>query len=393
MGPVIQKPDYIGAIENMERENLPEYCLSPKNKITLPVDSIHVVSQVRHGRNAIQEDLNSSVNNRYVMHDIQVAIMSEDEFKEYIEIVNELWGSKHDISDFEPYDNNLYNVVIAGHGRLSAAKRYDDRHPEIRSTLDCTYYLHPSYEEVMAVQLEENLHSVPSTERQAKAIVEIYLIGLKQGLWTGPQEFLRRPEVQLSGNQLRNALYYAELPEDIQEYVQAGTLPYTVAVELGRSKKSVQGFYTHKFMPNSNGNGTKPKPLPEIEDLVRGWFLERIVIIQNNSLNSPDAVAHIQASVKDLELMLDSEPGNLSFGDIEGVMSSPEEQAQDYAKEQRRKYTSLVKQLGEKRIFGVHRALLLHAQNVENGNEVITKFGQRMEQISKQIGSTTLNEA
>ena len=207
----------------------------------IPVKHLILLSQVRAGMNPDYMNIYSSMKTNGLLNPIDIAMMDEFQFADYIAFTNSLWGTDTSIEEFEDQIfEGYYPLVIAGHTRTKAAKKLEDE-DVMQRTFAVMSKIHkisdPS--EIISLQLDENLHSKPPMERQAMAIVESYEYGKLYGKWTTPNEFARLNKDKFSKKILADALGFARLPDQARDFVFSGNLSYTAAVEIGRATETI----------------------------------------------------------------------------------------------------------------------------------------------------------
>jgi hypothetical protein len=158
--------------------------------------------------------------------------MDYEGLKNHINFINQLWKKNIDITSFTPI-GDYYYVVIAGHTRLDGIK-------DIAKKKNCeakvTVKLHnvKTSEEILAIQLDENIHSEPRLEERAIAIIETYRLGIMNGKWHDQDDFIKQNKSKFSRRVLNDALVFSNLPLEVQEYIYSKNIPFAVGVELGR---------------------------------------------------------------------------------------------------------------------------------------------------------------
>lgn len=202
-----------------------EYIVIDPNKLV-------VLPQVRKIKNTKLEEIMDSIEDRGLINPIDVAKLNYEELKSHINFLTQLWKKNINIDNFKPIDGYYY-VVIAGHTRLEAIKKIGKNK---NAKIDVAVKVHDvkTSEEILAIQLDENLHSEPRLEERAIAIIETYHLGIINKKWCDKNEFIKQNQNKFSRRILNDALVFADLPLEVQEYVFSHNIPFSVGVELGR---------------------------------------------------------------------------------------------------------------------------------------------------------------
>lgn len=265
----------------------------------IPVQQLVVMPQVRSGMNPDLRDIKESIRSNGLLNPIDVAVMDEFQLTDYIEFVNDLWGTEVSMLDFEGKqdENGFYHLVVAGHTRTEAIMQLE-REDEFGQTYAVMAKIHkvsdPS--EIISLQLDENLHSKPAQERQAMAIVEAYEYGKRHDRWATPAEFARLNKDKFSRKVLKEALGFARLPDRARDFVFSGTLSYNAAVELGKSAETILDNIAANFgLTVEDAVPTEAEAaFQEAYHTQVGLFISHI---QGEGLNSTAAKKYLQGQV------------------------------------------------------------------------------------------------
>lgn len=265
----------------------------------IPVRRLTVMPQVRTGMNPDLRDIKESIRSNGLLNPIDVAVMDELQLMDYIEFVNDLWGTDVSMFDFQDKqdENGLFYLVVAGHTRTEAIKQLEDE-DESGSTYAIMAKIHkvsnPS--EIISLQLDENLHSKPAQERQAMAIVEAYEYGRRHGEWKTPSEFARLNKGKFSRKVLSEAIGFARLPDRARDFVFSGSLSYNAAVELGKSAEIILDNIAANF-----GLGAMDVVPEEAEVRFQEAYHTQVGLfishIQGEGLNSTAAKKYLQGQM------------------------------------------------------------------------------------------------
>jgi len=218
---------------------------------TLPVASLVVLYQIRDGANPIQDELVDSIRINGLDNPPNVAICNDSEARAYVDFTNRAWGSTVTMDDLEDYrqpDSGLFHIAIAGLSRAIALRQIEAEdsallgHPAGNAVV-CKIEQDNSVAALVNKQRLENIHSRPSEERHAMAVVETYHFGLMSGEWTSPDEFRQAYGGRIGKKMIEDALHFADLPSPIRSLVFSGFVPYKVGIELGRAAPVIAQSY------------------------------------------------------------------------------------------------------------------------------------------------------
>jgi hypothetical protein len=199
-----------------------------------------VLPQVRKTKNARIDEIADSIADKGLINPIDVARLTYDELKNHINFLNQLWKKNININSFTPV-NGYYYVVIAGHTRLEGIKRNAERNI-CNDDIEVKIHKVKTSREILAIQLDENIHTEPRIEERAIAIIETYRLGIINGEWKDKAEFILKNKDKFSRHVLNDALIFADLPVEVQEYIFSYRVPYAIGVELGRIFSLIQKY-------------------------------------------------------------------------------------------------------------------------------------------------------
>jgi hypothetical protein len=353
--------------------------------IELPVASFVRLPQVRSGMNPDLPELKQSIGTRGLLNQIDAARMSEAQLAAYIDFVNRTWKTDVSLDDFVMHkqpDENYY-VVIAGHTRTEAVFQLQEE-DEAGFEYAMIAKVHPisTPEEIIALQLDENIHSKPAQEQRAIAIVETYRHGLESGMWANKTEFLKQSKGKFSRRILDEAMGFAQLPPQAIDFVFSGKLSYNAAVALGLASETVMDYTAMKL------GYEMAIPLEATEEFEQAYRQEvglMIARISNRNLNGTAAKKFIGGQVGHMQAQItrSQEPGNqeelFAFDLI-----SPREQADAYLRQLQKEYRAALRDMQQSSIEAVTGALNLHRRLV--GSEGLDIFEQEEEVRRRQLG-------
>ncbi len=287
--------------------------------VIIDLDKLVVLPQVRKKKNEKIDEMADSIEDRGLINPLDVARLNKEELQSHINFISSLWRENIDINSFLPIDG-FYYVVIAGHTRLDALRHNAKTHNRKDQV---SIKIHPvkSSEEILAIQLDENIHSEPKIEERAIAIIETYRLGIEIGRWNNKEEFIKKNKNKFSRRILNDALLFADLPLEAQEYVFARNIPYNIGVELGRVKPLIRKYEADFEEIESN-----------IEKNIKLHYGRLLIKIQN-AKSKKRALSIIEAHCKNLNDHFRPKE-DLQQEMFEWLMSSPDRQAEIHKKEQ-----------------------------------------------------------
>lgn len=208
--------------------------------IIIDLDKLVVLPQVRKIKNAKIDEMADSIEDRGLINPLDVARLSHDELQSHISFINGLWKKDVKINSFIPIEDHYY-VIIAGHSRLEALKKNAKAN---KRKDQVSVKIHPAKtsEEILAIQLDENIHTEPRIEERAISIIETYRLGIMNGKWNDKEDFIQKNNNKFSRRVLNDALFFADLPLEVQEYVFSNNIAYAVGVELGKLRPLIEKY-------------------------------------------------------------------------------------------------------------------------------------------------------
>lgn len=156
-------------------------------------------------------------------HPPMVNMLEPSYAKQYVEELNDVQRTSHDIDELHVGAGGLYHVMIGGHRRLAAmhlAVRMQSKSVE-HSTVRALPEFNLPYGEALDIQIQENTHQPVAPVDEARSIRGAYLHGLKMGLYKTPADFINRG--MYKEGKVRDALHYCQLPQEIQDMVEGYT--------------------------------------------------------------------------------------------------------------------------------------------------------------------------
>lgn len=266
--------------------------------VLLRVGSICVFDQTRGGVNPQQELLRESIAVHGLINCLDVVRLSRSAVVSYADFVGELWGRTQDISALPVSSHvpGMYDTLVAGHSRLVAIKDNEQDYAATANARNLPYNpgmaqvpakLHAAASpiEMLAIQINENIHKAPSQERVAIALVESYYLGLRDGLWKSTHDFLKQNTNRFSRRQLHDAVAFSKLPEPARALVFAKCLPYSVGTALGDFSRVVETFYSQKYFEGRKRIELDPDERARFDGLVASKIMREATLAQTKRLN------------------------------------------------------------------------------------------------------------
>lgn len=330
MATTLERMEYASAIEQKERKVFGRY-----ETVDVPVDLLVRMPQVRKGNNSELDKLKDSIRSR-LLNAIDVARMEEPELEKYIAFVNRTWRADVSIENYyhqRQWDDNgnpYYYLVIAGHSRTEAISQLQDENPDYEYAVAAKIHDVTEYDDIIAIQLDENIYSPPQPARRATAIVEAYRHGIETGKWEDEKQFLERSGDKFSADVLKDALGFAKLPLEAQDFVFTGSISYSAAVALGRASDTLRE-YTAKKLEGYQPVGGE---VITFDTLYRSEIAAIIAHMQNEKMGAARAEAYIKAQVAHKEEIMKQMDGPENQPVL--FLVSPEEQVRAYREQLKR---------------------------------------------------------
>jgi hypothetical protein len=303
-GAAVDRAEEALAVERVDAaaEYLEPLHYGPQKLEWVAADEIVAMSQVRDGVNPVFGELKGSVAKRQkILEPVIAAWVTEELLGDYIEFVNEVWKAEHKLADYRPSRFGKYLLLIAGNTRFAVIKSVEsDREQEALARGQTDYnpgkaQILTSIEqvdspaEILALQLEENIHSRPNSERSAMGLVETYKYGLRHGIWNNKRQFLAQNQDKFSEYDLNNALAFADLPDFIRGIILDGACPYLAGVELGRTLPVYREYLLKKSYKDRSFDDLTSEEVDEFESTVDSWLLLQTATLERGKFSSKAA--------------------------------------------------------------------------------------------------------
>ena len=198
------------------------------------------LTQVRGVRNPAFDALHESIESTDLNNPPSLSRLNYEELLAYIQAINVVWKSDHDIDELEAFmlpDGNFY-LAGGGHTRTEAILESVDEVTRetgkpARALIECNINDAKTPLEIMGLQISDNLGSAPAPELRAIGVVESYFYGILMGHWTTKKDFLEKNASQVDSGVLKDALAFIELPLEARENVFNKDIHYSSGVAIG----------------------------------------------------------------------------------------------------------------------------------------------------------------
>lgn len=354
--------------------------------IELPVKSFVRPPQVRSGMNPELPNIKDSIRTRGLLNQTDAARMNEVQLGVYLDFVNRTWGTNVSIEDYamqQQPDGNYY-VIVAGYTRTEAlCQLQDEDDVGYEYAMMAKVHSISTPEELIALQLDENLHSKPAQEQRAIAVVEAYQYGIESGLWSNKLEFLEQSRGKFSKQILNDALGFAQLPPQARDFVFSGRLSYNAAVALGQATDLIIEYHVVKM----GYDETLFEVTPEFDEAYTKYIGHLIAQITNRNINGTAAKKFIAGQMSVLRQEIDAIRGSHDEDSL-FELASPEEQRQLYLNQLTRDYRAALRDMRSTSIEAVSSSLELHRRLV--GDEEIDGLDDERRERTKLFASSVL---
>lgn len=226
----------------VEREGATERVRGRTEHVGLYSFEVVVLSQIRGERNPIADELKADILANDLQDPIEVCRVDEALLSKYIEFTNNVWESEFALEQFAEVQqpDGTYHLLTGGHTRLMVIQELElefagtDIFPVL--PIEAKVHKVESIWDIIQKQSSENIHSTPSRERRAMALVEAYEAGKADGLWGSVEEYAGRTGASNNRmNSLQEAQFFSQLPEHVRNLVFQKALHYSAGVEIGKS--------------------------------------------------------------------------------------------------------------------------------------------------------------
>lgn len=367
------------------------------------------LSQTRDVINPMLRELEESIERTDMINQPDVACLNPEALDTYIDFVNRVWRSDHRIEDFSPDEHGMYYLVVAGHSRIMAVENNERRRSAnaqkdgystdpLSAHIDCKIIDAIRPEQIIAYQLEENLHKMPSQERVAMALVETYLYGLEQGIWTNKTEFLEGQGARFSRKQLNDAIAFSELPVEMRDFTLAGGAKYGVVVEIAKMLEVYRDYQLFLYFRNAS-DADVIAAAEEIDEQCTAWVGVEIATANRSALNITAARKKYKSLRENWEAHMlrvaVEEADEANYGDRPLFSLSGHEE--DWRREMRRTrehYLREIKLLAKEPFSRASLLINLHAKaarlNDLEKDEVLVTIHSGVTEFARKAGAKTL---
>jgi len=356
-----------------------------------------MVSQQRGSNNPAYANIKESIKNGDLINPPDIALLQRDALDDYILFINKIWGAEHDIGDYEPDEDGYYHLVIAGHTRVEAMIEIEDE--KIYELIELGYdisdvvpptvwskiYRDKQPEDILALQMDENLHEKPSQERTAIAMVETYLYGLEVGKWRTKKEFIEANEGKFSQNTLNKALVFCELDQVTRDFVFTGAVAYGPIVELAKTVQAHRQYIRMRYFSAVAEVDLTDEQLAEIEQEIAQWNAGEVAYIQKKHLNVTACKKRYESFRSTWQ---DYDPEHESQA---ALFSDPTREWRDARRHTRDTLRRRVTEIAKLPLSGAFQALQLHVQvmgpDSKEGQEMLDVLNSGVRQFEGKFQS------
>lgn len=351
----------------VQERGRPELEVIPERKVygkhtykPVPARNLIMMPQVRGNLNPDFYALKEDIRDKGLLEPPDVVEMTREGLANYIDFINSVWSSDVQVEDYDRLAiDGVYNLVAAGHTRsraiLEIADEEDDD-PDIVSKIHET----DDPFEIISIQMRENLHSKPPQERTALAIVEAYLIGVRQGLWKDEEGFVAAKGDKFSRDQVSDAVGFARLPETIRDFVFAGQLPYNAALALGRGSEMIAEHVQAQL-------GYAMIVSDEQEEQFTKAYNKKVALIvamltNRPKMNSTASKKFIQARIDELEQITRKLLGVTDINSPTIAVPAAKNQDEIYLRQLNREYIQAMQEVAARPVAATETALRLYTR-------------------------------
>lgn len=374
------------------------------NFLRVSYPHLNVVSQIRGKANPEASRLKESIERQGLINNIDVARLAPDAFEAYLKAVQHIYRKDSTAHLVPPVmaPDGFYYLVIAGHTRHAAVggiiedkvKATADSDAPLRSgqfDIVCKIYEDLDTEDIFALQMAENFHSTPPPERSAMAIVEYYIYGLDNGLWSNKAEFTRATENKISDDVLTAAIAFADLPTDIREFVFAGTFAYGSAVALGGLVPLREAYLSQRFF-DKDIDALDDDETDEVNAILQEWLAVEVLHIQNRKLSVEKTKKYVKSLKSEMERELGEDQPDLTLD----FLVDPTEALAEERRSTHRRYKALLDERMSRKAELADRALSMHLAlfgDPEAAARMSEQLDMYIESLKRPVGRIAARQA
>lgn len=175
-----------------------------------------------------------------------VAYLDARQAERYLASANEFFGTDYHLNQFSPDDFGHYRLTIFGHNRQMgiASVNYETAgHIDNGEMFEAKFYPGINFKSAIRIQFVENTGESPEITERAQLICEYARLGLQENASLRGADIAK--ELNLSTQQVRDALVFNGLPADVRSLVEDGNgLSFSAAVQLAK----LSGAYTERHL-------------------------------------------------------------------------------------------------------------------------------------------------
>lgn len=334
---------------------------------------INSLNQARPDTNPQLSKLKESIRSSDLINEPEVAVYDDQlRLREYVDFINEVWRGDDSPEDLPCDSQGRYYVTIDGHSRIEAITQLARERAETAAAhghttdpgatlIPCKTFYNPSPEEIISRQLAENIHQQVPRERQAMALVETYMYGLKTNRWHNQAEFSRH--TAFPEKSVREALLFSELPPHIRDHVFLNKFPYLGAVELARSARVRVDYELFTNFGNRNIEELSDEEKAALNQGLHDWLGYEVAAAQEKNLNATAIQKRLQAAREKWQEAMEGTRAS----DPALFMVDPMEEYDAERRRLRSEYHELVQRLAADPLHDWSRLVQLHQELYADG--------------------------
>lgn len=359
-----------------------------------------MVSQQRGANNPAFKNIKESIKNGDLINPPDIALLTQGALESYLQFINKIWGSSHDIGDYSPDEDGYYHLVIAGHTRVEAMIELEDEktYALVEGGYDISEVGAPTVwgkiykdlqpEDILALQMDENLHEKPSQERTAIAMVETFLYGLDIGKWRTKKEFVEANEGKFSHDALNKALVFCELDQTTRDFVFTGVVSYGPVVELAKTVTSHRRYILAKYFEGQGYDDLTDAQREEVEKEISQWNASEIAYMQGRGTGKKRL--NVTAAKKRYEGFRNSwEQYDPEKETQVALFTDPTREWRDQRRHTRDTLRQRVSEIADLPLSGAFEALQLHVQVMDptstEGQEMLRRLESGVRQFDGKL--------
>jgi hypothetical protein len=318
------------ALQNDGKQRHGETIWMPENFALLSLGYICIFDQSREGENPVQASITESLGKMGLINLVDVVRITREAVDSYAQFVSDLWGGEKINTSTLPqstFESGMYDVLVAGHSRIIGVKENEAKKAEYQWAIGNTDYdpalsqtmvkIHPvtSNRDMINIQMTENIHKALPEEREAVTIVENYYLGLRDGLWSTPEQFQAEFKDKVNIKKLIDAMAFAKLPTKIRELVFTKIIPYSVGILLGNYSDILYEFNLFKYFSSQQRDMLSIEEKEILDYNVESELMMEATKIVKSRLKYTPAKKHFSSLEKAKKQLMKTDTERPTLGD------------------------------------------------------------------------------